>query len=93
MLDWVCKRYSSPFVYLDILLENDMFLDGLKLLREEEDNEKLWQLYLHSHPETSFEEWKEKVTKKQPQKTTSLTDDELVAQQKEAENILNSLQM
>lgn len=89
-MDWVCKRYSDPFLYLDTLLETGLFLDGLKHLREEEDNEKLWQLYLHPNQEISFDDWKEKVIKKQPQKVMSLTEEELENQKKEAEKILNS---
>ena len=58
----IFKRYSSPFLFLDKLLENKKFSQGIDTIYKQIDEEKLWELYL-SIPlkEKSYIDWKEEV--------------------------------
>lgn len=68
------------------------FEQSLINLVEEDQNEKLWDIYLHSFSKTSFKDWKKEVMKKAPQKTTvEMTNEEIATQYEKAEKLLNSL--
>ena len=60
-MDLLFKRYASPFAYLDGLLATHSMLQGIKYLVNQEDEDKLWQLYLHSYQKQSFNDWKKQV--------------------------------
>ena len=60
-MDLIHKRYSSPFFYLNLLIENHRFSDGISTIHEQNENEKLWQLYLHSMSDKSFVDWKAEI--------------------------------
>lgn len=61
----VFKRYSSPFLFLDNLLIQGRFSDGIDTIYKQVDEEKLWQLYL-SIPmkEQNYVDWKNEVISK-----------------------------
>lgn len=56
----VFKRYSSPFIFLDNLLENDNLSEGIDFLYEQVEEEKWWNLYLATLPlnDKSYQDWK-----------------------------------
>ena len=58
----VFKRYASPFLFLDNLLEHGCFYDGIDTIFSQIEEEKMWQLYL-SIPikEKSYIDWKNEV--------------------------------
>lgn len=61
------KRYASPYVFLDSLIENHALKEGLQNLFYQSEEEKLYQLYLSfaANPfaeiTVSFDEWKEQL--------------------------------
>lgn len=57
----VFKRYSSPFLFLENLIENKKFYDGIITIWNKSNDDKLWELYLHSMPEKSFNDWKDEL--------------------------------
>lgn len=61
-MDLLYHRYASPFNYLQGLLECGDLITGINYLFEQDNERKLWELYLHSYPSDSFEDWKKKVT-------------------------------
>ncbi|MDO4377982.1 MAG: hypothetical protein Q4C64_02365 [Erysipelotrichia bacterium] len=60
-MDLLYHRYASPFNYLQGLMDSGNLLIGINYLFEQENERKLWDLYLHSYPSESFEKWKKKV--------------------------------
>lgn len=58
----IFKRYSSPFLFLDNLLIQGRFSDGIDTIYKQVEEEKLWQLYL-SNPmkDKSYIEWKNEI--------------------------------
>lgn len=68
------------------------FEQSLANLVEEAQNEKLWDVYLHSFSKKSFKEWKDEVMQSVPKKTTvEMTNEEIATQYEKAEKLLNSL--
>ena len=61
----IFKRYSSPFLFLDNLIIQGRFSDGIDTIYKQLDEEKMWQLYL-SIPmkEKSYVDWKNEVLSK-----------------------------
>ena len=62
----IFKRYSSPFLFLDNLIIQGRFSDGIDTIYKQLDEEKMWQLYL-SIPmkEKSYVDWKNEVLSKE----------------------------
>lgn len=60
-MDLLYHRYASPFNYLQGLMDSGNLLVGINYLFEQENERKLWDLYLHSYPSDSFDDWKKKV--------------------------------
>lgn len=60
------KRYHSPFLFLDSLISCGQFIEGINTIYLQINEEKLWEMYLHSLPEVelSFEDWKNNLTYK-----------------------------
>ena len=86
------KRYASPFDFLDGISMMGTFEQSLANLVEEAQNEKLWDVYLHSFSKKSFKEWKDEVMQSVPKKTTvEMTNEEIATQYEKAEKLLNSL--
>ena len=67
-MDLLFKQYASPFSYIDTLIEMDMLFDGVKKIYESSNDDKLWDLYLHSNryisPEMSYDKWMDKAKQK-----------------------------
>lgn len=85
----VFKRYSSPFIFLDTLILQRRFSEGIDVILKEIDEEKLWQLYL-SNPikEKSFLDWRREVYAEREVKEVKKIDFEAAKQG--ARNILKT---
>ena len=73
------------------LLDTGNLPQGFIHLFEAENDRKLWDLYLHSFPSESFEDWKEKVTSNKAPK--ELTQDEIEIQVSKSNNILETFRI
>lgn len=56
----IFKEYSNPFIFLDVLIKQGKLSPGINEIIQSVENEKLWQMYLHTLPynELSFNDWK-----------------------------------
>lgn len=90
-MDLIFKRYSSPFYYLDTLLEMGSFGRGIANIWETTQDEKSWDYYLSNNPmnNKSFEDWKKETqTKHLAQKP--LSKEQVVATVEKSQNILKN---
>ena len=85
----VFKRYSSPFLFLDNLLEQGCFYEGIDTILNQIEEEKMWQLYL-SIPikEQSYINWKNEVL--QPVEQSVVRKKNIEVAKKEAKEILKN---
>lgn len=67
----IFKRYSSPFLFLDNLINQGRFCDGIDTIYKQKDEERLWELYLASvtpramnNDYKSYTDWKNEVLSK-----------------------------
>ena len=89
----LCKRYASPFLFLDTLIQNHALREGLETLFNSVEEEKLWNLYTaySSNPLAelpSFEEWRKQITK--PTQQAGLSKQEVDTAVNDANNILQN---
>ena len=54
----VFQRYASPFLCIDQFIEFGKFSEFVAMLYEKENEERLWQFYLHKVDGKSFDEFK-----------------------------------
>lgn len=73
---------------MQCLLDTGNLAQGFIHLIEKENDRKLWDLYLHSFPSESFDDWKEKVTSRQAPK--ELTQQEIEVQVSKSNDILET---
>lgn len=57
----VFKRYASPFSCIDQFIELGQFSGLVQMLYAKENEEKLWQFFLHKVDGKSFEDFKAEV--------------------------------
>lgn len=57
-MDLVFKRYSSPYLFLDQLIENNIFSSFIDEFVEIQNNDMMWEFFLHKVYDKSFEEFK-----------------------------------
>ena len=89
----LCKRYASPFLFLDTLIENRALKSGLETLHNKTEEEKLWNLYTAYASNIfaelpSFEEWRQQVTK--PTQQAGLSKQEVNTAVNDANNLLRN---
>lgn len=93
------SRYASPMDFMRLYIEQGRFgeftteiieMDNERKreAKEKENEDKLWQAYIHSNADKSFNEWREELKQKNKnqsnnQPTTLLMTDERVADVKE----------
>lgn len=70
-MDMLYHRYACPFDYLDTLLELGEMPQGIREMLYQDNDNKLWEMYLHSMPTKSFNEWKKSISKNQVGKALS----------------------
>ena len=73
------------------LLDTGNLSKGILHMYEKENDRKLWDLYLHSFSNESFEDWKEKVTRKKAPK--ELSQDEIKIQVSKSNDILKTFRL
>ena len=93
-MDLMFKRYSSPFCYLDALLEYGEFGRGIANIWDETQNDKNWEYYLSNNPmnEVSFEDWKKEMRAK-AQAQTPMSKAKVEATIEKSQNILNNFKL
>lgn len=60
-MDLLFKRYASPFLLVNQMMQTKQFTDFVDTLLEFANEEKLWEFYLHKVEGISFEEYKNSV--------------------------------
>ena len=91
-MDLLYHRYASPFDYLQGLLDSGNLINGINYLFEEENERKLWELYLHSFPSDSYEDWKKKI-KANNDMPKELSQKEVAKQVNKSNEILKSFSL
>lgn len=84
-MDLLFKRYASPFLLLDGMIESCRFFYFVKKFVDTENEEKIYELWIHKVHDKTYQEFKEQVMPANPQKPVNLG-----ATIRESENILNS---
>lgn len=60
-MDLIFKRYSSPYLFLDELIINNMFSNFIDEFIETQNNEMMWEFFLHKVYDKNFEEFKKGI--------------------------------
>lgn len=93
-MDLLFKRYASPFSYMQTLIDNGMLAEGILNTVKNENEGKMWEMYLHSNPyiapQYTFNEWKDEAFAENASKKP-LSKAELKTAIEDSENILNQL--
>lgn len=89
-MDVLYKTYSRPFDYLQQLMDIDNLPNGIEYIFSQENERKLWELYLHSFPNESYEDWKKKVCGNAPSHANEMSRSEVINVVKKSQNILNT---
>ncbi len=109
-MDLLYSRYTSPLELMSLYIDSGRFgefvaqvisMDNKRKQEaaERENEERLWEMYLHSFPEKSFADWKDEVlcTNDRPQtqrpKTYAMTDKEVSETLERTRNILKGFQV
>lgn len=96
-MDLLFQKYASPFDLMNTYINNGRFgefvTEFIKIERkrkreqlEKEENNKLWEAYIHSFSDESFDDWKAKavvkVTKPSGRSGTAVTREEILSNKK-----------
>lgn len=60
-MDRLFKRYADPFLFIDSLIISERFTEFVLELLEIENEEMMWEFYLHKVYDKSFDEFKESM--------------------------------
>lgn len=63
-MDLLFKRYASPFLLLDVTIENGRFMAFLNELIATVNEEKIYDLWMHRVFNKGYEEFKKSVMKR-----------------------------
>ena len=77
-MDLLYSRYSNPLEFMHLYIEQGRFGEFVARIveleykrntekAEKENEEKLWQMYIHSMSDKSFIQWKDELMNEQPQ--------------------------
>lgn len=69
-MDLLFKRYASPFLFIDGMIETERFLDFTIEFINQTNEDTLYQLWLHKIFDKSYEEWKRSVENKKQKNMT-----------------------
>ena len=58
-MDSLAKRYASPFIVLDEMIRQGRLLEFVLELWKIEDEEKVWDVWIHRVYDKGYEEFKE----------------------------------
>lgn len=84
-MDLVFHRYSSPFLLLDQIVDNDELSEFVNMLWDVTEEEREWEYFLAKVFDKSFADFKESVKPQQP-----ISKKELETTVSESLNMMNS---
>ena len=100
-MDLLYSKYSNPMDLMRLYIDNgrfgefvsyilDMEYKRRKAEIEEKNDDRLWQMFLHSHPDKCFKDWKEEVMSnaQEQQHSYSMTDQQVDAVNEKSRSIL-----
>lgn len=94
-MDLIYKRYANPREFINTLIKNKCFANGITTLLEEVENQRKWELFCSSvtarliaGDERSFDDWK---SGKNPKEHKSLSNDEIIKAKNKSNEILKSI--
>lgn len=65
-MDLLSKRYASPFSLLDNLIQAEQFNEWVEYFlnkqAKEDDDNRMWEFFLHKVFDKPFDEWKAEAT-------------------------------
>lgn len=61
-MDLLFKRYASPFLLIEQMICLRQFSEFVKKIEKMEDDDRLWQFFLHKVKGQSFEDFKNQNT-------------------------------
>ena len=99
-MDLLYSRYASPMDFMRTYIDQGRFGEFVtnilemeykrkKEAAEKEDERKLWEMYIHSEVNESFNDWKARVL--QPVKAKAKTGGDTNMTDKDIENIIDRL--
>ena len=95
-MDLLYSRYSSPFSFINGLLEIGEFTEGIRAIYKQNEERKMWEMYLHSNPyiapQKSFIEWKKAITS-QSSNSRALSKEQIEVEVKKSQDILDSFHL
>lgn len=89
-MDLLFKRYASPFLLVDQMIQTRQFSEFVSQLTELDADENLWQFFLHKVDGQSFNDWKATLSG-QPS-GTQMSNDEIETTVNESYSILNGFE-
>ncbi len=93
-MDLIFKRYSNPYIFFDYCIENNKIDEFINQINQEENDKKMWEMYLHTLPynEQTFEDWKKEIIKDDIENNinSTMTEKEYDATIKKSKDILKS---
>ena len=105
-MDLLFSRYASPLDFMKLYIDQGRFgefvegIIGLENKRrkeadEKENDDKLWQAYIHSMPDKSFIEWKKELKQGNKESnnhpaTLSMTNERVADVKEQARGILKN---
>ena len=91
-MDLLCKRYASPFIFLNGVLQTGRFCDFIDnfiaTIQEENEEKRLWEYFLLRVWEGSFEDFKARI--KTNEKNMNMSVNEIETTVNYSMNILNN---
>lgn len=82
------KRYANPYRYIDTLIENDRFADGVIHIQRAASEDRLWEAYLHSGTDKSFNDWKAQFHTSRPQRVQAMSKEAVLATVEHSQGVL-----
>lgn len=94
-MDLIYKRYANPREFINNLIKNKCFTNGIDTLLEEVEKQKKWELYCSSvtarliaGDDRSFDDWN---SGKNPKENKSLSNEEIIKAKNKSNEILKSI--
>ena len=85
----IFKRYSSPFILIDELIESNQFDDFIPTIINNRNDDLLFEVWLHKVYDKSFTEFKDSVDTSTIAQTEALTEDEIKTTIKKSKEMLS----
>lgn len=83
----LCHRYGNPAFFVDTALAFGVFSKAIDTMRMQDDDERLFEIYLRGEMKQAYTEWKAEITQK-ASADGGMTKRELVAAATNAMDIL-----